>query len=128
MKHVLFDESKNMFHASSPTSFGEFLSTPVVGIFIASIVFGSIGTSYYISEKHNQSIYKPIICFIHSYSLVESQCPTQNCSGEFIPSCTTIYYTCHLDTYVVIYNVSDGRQIQSTSTAKDGPGPKSVRI
>lgn len=71
MKHFLFDESKNMFHASSRTSFGEFLSTLVVGIFIASIVFGSIGTSLSQRNIINQFINQKSVLFtvIHWLSL-----------------------------------------------------------
>jgi hypothetical protein len=98
-------------------------------ILIGSIIIGSIGVLHYIKEKHSQSNCKPTMCFVQNYLLVGSKCPTQQCKPTgIIQPCTTVYYTCDLDTYVVIYNVSDGRQIRSTTTAKDGPGSKSVRI
>lgn len=98
-------------------------------IIIASIVIGSIGAALYVKEKHAESIYKLTMCFVDNYTSVESQCARQVCqSAGFNTQCTTTYYTCYIDTYTVIYNASDGTQLQSITTAENGPGSNSVRI
>jgi hypothetical protein len=133
MRHFLFDKSKNMSYTpmsytSNQTSLKVSASSFLWVNLIIWIIIGSTGLSLYISEKHNQSIYKPTVCFVQNYSLVESQCLTEKCSGGFLSSCTTIDYACDLHTYVIIYNVSDGRQIQLTKREKDGSGSKSVSV
>ncbi len=98
-------------------------------IIIASIIVGSIGAASYVSEKHDESVYKPTMCFVKNYTLVESKCSTQNCqSSGFGQQCTTDYYTCYLVMYTVIYNISDGTEFESTITATDGPGAQSVSM
>jgi hypothetical protein len=98
-------------------------------IIIASIIVGSIGAASYVKEKHDESIYKPTMCFVENYTITDSTCSKQQCnSNGFGQTCTNVYYTCPIELYIVMYNVSDGRQIQSDIKTKDGPGPNSVRI
>jgi competence protein ComGF len=80
---------------------------------LSLILIGSIGTVFYAKEKRDQSTYKPTMCFVENYSLVESKCQKQECHSGFINACQTNYYTCNLNAYTVIYNVSDGRITQT---------------
>jgi hypothetical protein len=93
-------------------------------IIIPSIIFGSIGAWAYVKLKHDQSVYKPTMCFVKNYTITESKCPTESCSW----GCTTVYEPCYLEIYIVIYNVSNGRELQSTIKTTDGSGPHSVSI
>jgi low temperature requirement protein LtrA len=88
---------------SSEVSLGQCLWIVLCFILMISIVIGSVGTAFYVKEKYNQSIYKPTMCFVQNYSLIESKCPKQECSSSsFSQSCTTVYYISNLDTYVII--------------------------
>jgi hypothetical protein len=76
-----------------------------------SIIFGSIGVSSYVTEKHDQSVYKSTICFVTNYTITEQQCLIQT---GFVGGS----YTCYLQIYIVSYNVSNGRELQSTIETK----------
>jgi hypothetical protein len=99
-------------------------------IIIASIIVGSIGASSYVQEKHDESIYRSTMCFVTNYTITEYTCPTQTCySSGYSQQCTTVDSTCYLNIYIVIYNVSDGRELQSTIITRDKPpGPYEVSI
>jgi hypothetical protein len=96
-------------------------------IIIASIIVGSIGASSYVKEKYDESVYKSTMCFVANYAITTYKCSRQECQA-FNQQCTTVYYTCYLEIYTVIYNVSDGRELQSTIKTTGGPGSQSVSI
>jgi hypothetical protein len=98
-------------------------------VIITSIIVGSIGAAYYVSEKRDESVYKPTMCFVKNYTLIKKTCASQNCEQtEFGQECTTTYYSCDETWYTVVYNVSDGREIQSSGFWTNGPGANSVSI
>jgi hypothetical protein len=97
---------------------------------IASIIVGSIGAGYYVPEKHDETVYKPTMCLVTNYTIVVSNCTRQNCHQVgFNQQCTTESYTCEWAMYTVVYNTSDGREIElDTTTTTGGPGADSVSI
>ena len=98
-------------------------------IIVASIVVGSIGAAFYVTEKYDESVYKSTMCFVRNYTMVESSCSRQDCySNGFSQSCATSYYACYILAYTVIYHTTDGRELESTTTATGGPGMQSVSI
>jgi hypothetical protein len=79
-------------------------------IIIASITIGSIGAKTYASIRHDQFIYKPTMCFVENYTIILGRCRR----------------ACYKELYTIIYNVSNGREIESTTIDTNGPGENSV--
>ena len=105
------------------------VSIKIISFFLifVSIMIGSIGTAFYVSDKHGELVYKPTMCFVKSYATIIETCSQQNCNRELGTSvCTTDYYPCSKSMYTVAYNVSDGREVISTIISTDGPGADSV--
>jgi hypothetical protein len=108
---------------SQESSSGKELLMRSCGIFIIAIIIGSTSTYNYAQQKQYQSSHKPTACFIKDYSLVQSNCLKKECK-----LCRKISYICYLRKYFIVYNVSNGRQIQSTTTPERQVEWKSVRI
>lgn len=98
----------------------------LTGILITSIILGSIGASSYVTDKHGESVYKPTMCLVEKYTIINETCSSSTCYG--LGSCFTNYYSCNTPLYTVGYNVSDGREVESTIKGRDGPGADSVRM
>jgi len=104
-----------------------FISPVLCFVIFASIIVGSIGAAFYVSEKHSESVYKSTMCFVKSYTTFTDICSEEYCSGaESNTACTTNYYQCTKSRYTVVYHVLDGREIESTIIGADGPGANSV--
>jgi hypothetical protein len=112
---------------SSYTNVNIFLIFAVPLIIAGSLMVGLIGTAFYVTEKHDENVYKPTMCFVKNYTIIQDTCVRQNCqgvgSGEH---CSTEYYTCDTALYTVVYNTSDGREIESSTKATGGPAADSV--
>jgi hypothetical protein len=93
---------------------------------IGSGIVGIIGSVKYVSDKHDESVYKPTMCFVKNYTLTEITCSGEDCSSSGSQSCTTHYYSCNIELYTVLYNVSNNGAIQTTTDASNGPGSSSV--
>ena len=66
----------------------------------------------YAREKTIESLYRTTMCFVTSFENYK------DCSGG---GCVI------MRKYEVVYNVSDGRTIESATIESGGPGPNSVR-
>lgn len=92
-----------------------------------SAIIGIIGTVLYVSEKNAEATYKPTMCFVTNYTLIQQTCSKRSCTGTGIfRTCKTDYYPCNKQSYRVTYNVSSGDILETTLNATDGPGPNSV--
>lgn len=99
----------------------------LAAVAIALIIVGSTGAVIYASEKHDESVYKPTMCFVKDYERDKNTCSSASCKriGRR-KSCITRYYTCYTEVYTVIYNISDDRTIESTTKGSGRPGKNSV--
>lgn len=96
-------------------------------VIVASIIVGSIGAAFYVSDKHSESVYRSTMCFVKSYTTITDTCSDQDCdTTETGTTCTTNYYQCTIPMYTVVYHILDGREIESTIIGADGPGANSV--
>ena len=77
------------------------------------LMFTVLGATIdYAREKNIESLYRTTMCFVTSYENYA------DCSGGV---CVL------MRKYEIVYNVSDGRTIESTTIESGGPGPNSVR-
>lgn len=98
-------------------------------LMLVSILVGIIGTAEYVPEKHDESVYKRTTCLVKNYTRFGKICSSQSCTGSGSDEiCTTDYYTCHVEVYTVLYNVSSLGTIETSFVSSDGPGSNSVRI
>jgi hypothetical protein len=104
-----------------------YLSIAITIIIAGSIVVGSIGAASYVSEKHDENVYKPTMCFVKNYAIVPDTCVWQHCQDVGSDEqCSTQYYTCDTALYTVVYNTLYERQTESSTKATGGPGADSV--
>lgn len=87
------------------------------------------GSKYLLNRKHTEPTYKRTMCFVKNAIIVTSNCSIQKCqTGEANTHCYTEYYTCYNETYTVIYNTTDGRELESTLTITDEPKAQLVSM
>ncbi len=86
-----------------------------------------IGTAVYVTKKRDESVYKPTRCFVKNYTFFGKICTSRSCAdSENSQICSKSYYLCNEEFYTAIYNVCNGRTIETVFEASDGPGPDSV--
>jgi hypothetical protein len=112
---------------SSYTNVNIFLIFAVPLIIAGSLMVGLIGTAFYVTEKHDENVYKPTMCFVKNYAIVPDTCVWQHCQDVGSDEqCSTQYYTCDTALYTVVYNTLYERQTESSTKATGGPGADSV--
>jgi hypothetical protein len=88
---------------------------------------GIIRTAVYVTKKRDESVYKPKRCSVKNYTFFGKICRSKFCDGsENSQICSKSYCLCNEEFYTVIYNVCNGRTIETAFEASDGPGPDSV--
>jgi hypothetical protein len=65
--------------------------------------------------------------FVKNYTFFGKICTSKPCDGSGnCQTCSKSYCSCNEEFYTVIYNVSNGRAIETPFEASDGPGSNSV--
>jgi len=98
-----------------------------VGLVVVWALVVIIGPAVYVTKKRDNFFLKPTMCFVKNYTFFGKICTSKPCDGSGnCQTCSKSYCSCNEEFYTVIYNVSNGRAIETPFEASDGPGSNSV--